>query len=156
MLMEVLTDDKIVLCSRKEEVAHWGLFPSRLVLAETEWLSLNLILSCILVNFLFLLQVSFIDHLGSPSSPHWIWCCHEAFAGANMPGWLSGKESSYQCRRRGFDSWVGKIPWSRKWQPTPVFLLGNSHGKRSLMGYSPWNHKELDMTEWLSTHTYAT
>ena len=86
MLMEVLTDDKIVLRSRKEEVAHWGLFPSRLVLAETEWLSLNLILSCILVNFLFLLQVSFIDHLGSPSFPHWMWCCHEAFAGTNMPG----------------------------------------------------------------------
>ena len=85
-MMEVLTDDKIVLCSRKEEVAHWGLFPSRLVLEETEWLSLNLILSCILVNFLFLLQISSIDHLGIQTFPHWIWCCHEAFAGANMPG----------------------------------------------------------------------
>ena len=84
--MDVLTDDKIVLCSRKEEVAHWGLFPSRLVLTETEWLSLNLILSCILVNFLFLLQISSIDHLGIQTFPHWIWCCHEAFAGANMPG----------------------------------------------------------------------
>ena len=86
MLMDILTDDKIVLCSRKEEVAHWGLFPSRLVLTETEWLSLNLILSCILVNFLFLLQMSSIDHLGIQTFPHWIWCCHEAFAGANMPG----------------------------------------------------------------------
>jgi len=38
--------------------------------------------------------------------------------------------------RRGFDSWVGKIPWRRKWQPTPVFLLGESHGQRSLVGYS--------------------
>ena len=41
-------------------------------------------------------------------------------------------------RRRGFDPWVGKIPWSRKWQPTPVFLPGNLYGQRSLAGYSPW------------------
>ena len=43
--------------------------------------------------------------------------------------------------------WVRKIPWSRKWQPTPVFLPGKSHGQRSQVGYSPWSHKELDMTE---------
>ena len=36
-----------------------------------------------------------------------------------------------------FDSWVGKIPWRRAWQPTPVFLPGESHGQRSLVGYSP-------------------
>ena len=46
-----------------------------------------------------------------------------------------------QCRRHGFDSWVGKIPWRRKWQPTPVFLPGESHGQRSLVGYSPWGCK---------------
>ena len=46
----------------------------------------------------------------------------------------------------GFDPWVRKIPWSRKWQPTPVFLLGEFHGQRSLAGYSPWGHKESDMT----------
>ena len=50
-----------------------------------------------------------------------------------------GKESA--CRRPGFDSWLGKIPWRRKWQPTPVFLLQESHGQRSLAGYSPWGHK---------------
>ena len=46
--------------------------------------------------------------------------------------WCSGKESSCRCRRcrrPGFDPWVGKIPWSRKWQPTPVFLPGKSHGQ---------------------------
>ena len=43
--------------------------------------------------------------------------------------------------------WVKKLPCRRKWQPTPVFLLGKSHGQRSLVGYSPWRHKELDMTE---------
>ena len=41
----------------------------------------------------------------------------------------------------------GLIPWSMKWQPTPVFLPGESHGQRSLVGYSPWFRKELDTTE---------
>ena len=57
-----------------------------------------------------------------------------------FPGGTSGKESACQCRRckrRGFDPWVGKIPWRRAWQPTPVFLPGKSHGQRSLVGYSP-------------------
>ena len=44
-----------------------------------------------------------------------------------------------------FDSWIRKIPWGRKWQPTPVFLLGKSYGQRSLMDDNPWGHKELDM-----------
>ena len=46
-----------------------------------------------------------------------------------------------ETKRPGLDPWVGKIPWSRKWQPTPVFLPGESHGQRSLAGYSPWCHK---------------
>ena len=61
-----------------------------------------------------------------------------------LPKWCSGKESAWQCRRcrrRGFDPWVGKIPWRRKWQPTPVFLPGESHGQRNLVGCSPWAHK---------------
>ena len=41
-------------------------------------------------------------------------------------------------RRHGFDPWVGKIPWRREWPPTPLFLPGESHGQRSLAGYSPW------------------
>ena len=55
------------------------------------------------------------------------------------------------CRRCGFDSWVRKIPWGRKWQPNPVFLPGKSHGHRCLVGYSPWGHKS-DRTWWLN-HT---
>ena len=62
----------------------------------------------------------------------------------------SNKESACQC---WFDTWVGKIPWSTKWQPAPVFLSGKFHGQRSLASYSPWGRKELDMTE--STHTHA-
>ena len=59
--------------------------------------------------------------------------------------WLSGKDSTCQCRRHRrlvFDSWVKKIPWWRAWQPTPVFLLGESHGQRNLV--SPLGHKESD------------
>ena len=60
------------------------------------------------------------------------------------------KESAYQCRRykrSSFHPWIGKIPWSRKQQPTPVFLPGESHGLRSLVGYSPQDRKKLDITE---------
>ena len=65
--------------------------------------------------------------------------------GRAFPRWLSDKESACQCRRWGFD------PWRRKWQSTPVFLPGESHGQRGLVGYSPWGCKESDMTEWLCT-----
>ena len=54
-----------------------------------------------------------------------------------------------------FDPWVRKICWRRKWQPTPVLLPGKSHGQRSLIGYSPWGHKESDMTERLYFHFHG-
>ena len=63
---------------------------------------------------------------------------------------MNSKQPSYQCRRCGFNPWVGKIPWRRKWQPPPVFLPGESHGQRSLEGYSPWGHKESDTAERLN------
>ena len=69
----------------------------------------------------------------------------------SLPRCCNGKESTYQCRRSGFDLWVGKILWSRKWQPTLLFLPRESHGQRSLMGYSPWGYKELDTTDWART-----
>ena len=59
------------------------------------------------------------------------------------------------CRddtRHRFDPWVRKIPWRRKWQPTPVFLPGKSHGQRSLAGCHPWSQKESDTTEHTHTH----
>ena len=52
-----------------------------------------------------------------------------------------------QCRRLSFDPWIREIPWRREWLPTPVFLPGEFHGQRNLMGYSPWSCKKLDMTE---------
>ena len=66
--------------------------------------------------------------------------------------WLTGKESACQCRRPGFDPWVGKIPWRREWQTTPVFLPGKSHAQRSLAGYSPRGHKEPETIERLSNN----
>ena len=56
------------------------------------------------------------------------------------------------CIHLRLSPWIRKIPWRRKWQPTPVFLPGKSHGLRSLLGYSPWGRKELDMTEQLHIH----
>ena len=70
-------------------------------------------------------------------------------------GFSSGtncKELACQCttlKRHAFDPWVGKIPWRRAWQPILVFLLGEFHGQRTLVGYSPWSHKELDMIKQL-------
>ena len=64
--------------------------------------------------------------------------------------WLSGIESTCQCRRQRLDLWVGKISWRKEWLLTLVFLPGEFHGQRRLAGYSPWRHKELDTTEHLT------
>ena len=79
------------------------------------------------------------------------WATELNWMGNRLPRWYSGKESACQCKRHKrcvFDPWVSKIPWRRKWQPTPVFFPGKFHGQRSLMGYNPWGCKELDMTDW--------
>ena len=81
---------------------------------------------------------------------------HDLFSESNhayslaSPGGASGKEPTFQCTRpkkHSFNPWVRKTPWRRAWQPTPVFLPGESHGQRSLMGHNPQGHKEFDMTE---------
>ena len=82
--------------------------------------------------------------------------CLRLWSGLGFPGGTDGQESACQCRRRkrcGFNPWVRKIPWRREWPPTPVFLLEESHGQRSLVGCSLWTHKGLDTAEQLSTHT---
>ena len=71
-----------------------------------------------------------------------------------FPGGTGSRQPACQCRRHGFDPWVGKIPWKRKWHPTLVFMAGKSPGQRSLAGYSPRGHKELDMTE-ATEHKHA-
>ena len=70
--------------------------------------------------------------------------------GMGLPRWHNGKEPACQSRRHkrcGFHPWLRKIPWSGKWQLTPKFLPGKSHGQRSLAGCNPWGRKELDTTE---------
>ena len=72
-----------------------------------------------------------------------------------FPGSTSDKEPACQYRRhksRGFDPWVGKSPWRRVWQTTPVFLPKKSHGQRSLAGYSPGVAKSRTQVAWLNTH----
>ena len=64
-----------------------------------------------------------------------------------VPGGSEVKASAWNAGRPGFAPWVGKIPWRRKWQPTPVPLPGESHGGRSLVGYRLWDRKESDTTE---------
>ena len=65
-----------------------------------------------------------------------------------FPGGLEGKASAYnEADGMGWDPWDGKIPWRRKWEPTPVLLPGKSHGWRSLVGYRPWGRKESDTNE---------
>ena len=71
-----------------------------------------------------------------------------------FPDGASGKEPACQCRgskRLGFDPWVGKISWRRNWQPTLVFLPGESHRERRLTNYSPWGRKESELSEQLGT-----
>ena len=60
------------------------------------------------------------------------------------------KKTCVPCKKPEFDSWVGKMPWRRKWQPIPVFWLGESHGQRNMVGYSPRGCKELERTEQLT------
>ena len=76
-----------------------------------------------------------------------------------LPRWNSGRESARQRRRQQFDPWVGQIPWRRNWQPTPVFLPGESHGQRSLVGCSSCGPQKSDIAQRLNacvrTHTHT-
>ena len=78
--------------------------------------------------------------------PYWCFLGYKR----DFPGGANGKDPACQSRshkRCRVYLWVRKIPWRKAWQPTPVFLPGASQGQRSLEGYGPQGHKELDMTE---------
>ena len=66
-----------------------------------------------------------------------------------FPGGSDGQESACNAEEPGLIAGLGKMPWRRVWQSTPVLLPGKSHGRRSLVGCSPWGREELDTTEWL-------
>ena len=68
----------------------------------------------------------------------------------DLPGDSDGKRNCLRCRRPRFSPWVRTIPWRRKRQPIPVFLPGEFHGQRNLVGYGPWDHKESDTTDQLT------
>ena len=89
----------------------------------------------------------------------------DGFLGQKIP-WRTDRTLQYcwaslvaqihlQCKRPGFNPWFGKIHCRRAWQPTPVFLSGESHVERCLTGYSSWGHKESDTTEQLSTAQHS-
>ena len=73
----------------------------------------------------------------------------------HLPWWLSQQRICLRCRRPRFNPWVGKIPWRRKWELTPAFLPGKSHGQRTLAGYiQSMGLRESDKTEWLNHHIF--
>ena len=80
----------------------------------------------------------------------------EVYVSAHSPGGSDGKASVCNARGPGFNPWVGKIPWRRKWQPTPVLLPGKYHEWWEPVGYSPWGRKELKTTERLHFHFLPT
>ena len=69
---------------------------------------------------------------------------------AGFSGGSDSKESACNTTGPRLNPRGGKIPWRREWQPTPVFLPGEFHEQKSLVGHSPWGHKELDVTEQLT------
>ena len=73
-----------------------------------------------------------------PGEPENLGCCFKI----NRASLIAQMGKNLQCRRPGFGLLVRKIPWRREWQPTPVFLSGDSHGQRSLVCCSPWDHEE--------------
>ena len=75
---------------------------------------------------------------------YWNACVFDSIV--DFPGGSDGKEPACNAGGLGFDPWVRKIPWRRKWKHTPVLLPGEFHGQKRLVGYSPRSRKESDMT----------
>ena len=88
---------------------------------------------------MFLLYFQMVQQ--EKKSVHLCLCFQAALVIKNSPA------NAGRRKRCEFHPWVEKIPWRKKWQPTPVFLPGETHGQRSLVDYSPWGDKELDMTK---------
>ena len=102
---------------------------------QFQWLDVNVGVNYVQSNFSRSQKVWLQDRLG--------W---------TFPDCSDGKASTCNVGDSGFEPWVGKIPWRRKWQPTPVLLPRKFHGWRSLVGYSPWGSKKQDTTEQLHFH----
>ena len=88
------------------------------------------------------------DENNLPIIKGWCWASVVAQIVKNLP-------VNLPCGRPGFDPWVRRIPWRGEWLPTPVFLPGESHGQKSLPGYSPCSHKEAGTTEGLTLSLFT-
>ena len=121
--------------SKGRDALRFGKVPLRSYIWIMAWFSVEFRWNCS-VSYLFFFgpKKNFLVNL-------FIW--HIAVS-RGLPWWLSGKESACQCRRHRFGLWVGKIPLRGKWQPTPIFSPGKSHGQRNLMVHGV--AKELEMT----------
>ena len=118
------------------------------------WVSKAYLLCCLIFLLLITWPYFYISITGK-NRLFLLWHLYINFTGSilmkGFPAGSEGKDSACQCMRPEFSPWVGKIPWRRKWIPTPVLLPGEFHGQRSMVDYSPWGYKESDMTERLST-----
>ena len=138
-LLLAKVDSSAEACGKLDTI-YYGLTPSPfLALQELfcAWMAGKVSLTSRVEKYVFYL--SFI-WAGLGSSLPLLFCLSWSICPQGIPRKLSGKESACQYRRWegcGFNSWVAKIPWSRKWQYTLVLLPGNVHGQRSLVGYSP-------------------
>ena len=115
-----------------------------------KWLFSSSSLSAIrMVSSAYLRLLVFLPAILIPACFHTVQCSlgFIFFTCPPCPGGSDSKSMCLQCGRPRFNPWVGKIPWRKKWQPTPVLLPGKSHGQRSLVGYGSWGHKESDTTE---------
>ena len=115
---------------------------------------------CRYTVFLIPFETIFSSFLVRGTKISWLYM-HEFISGLyplqRLPWWPSGQEPACQCRRHGFDPWVGKIPWRRKWQPTPVFLPGKLHEQRRLsMDWATVHSivkRRTGLSNWACTHT---
>ena len=119
--------------------------------AEGTWLILFKQQTTTVLCYLLTLRLIFWKYLTTLSGivVLWLGLYHISwryFRWKGIPWWFRDKESTCNggdAEDTGSNPWVRKIPWKKKWQPTPVFLPGKSHGQRSPAGYSPWGHKRV-------------
>ena len=107
------------------------------------------------VSTKFLMHIPFYSWIHFEILPWRILTQHAKIWDSQVVKWQRIHLPVQQMWEMQVDPWVGKIPWRRKWQLTPVFLPGKFHGQGSLADYSPWGHKESDTTERLSTHVHV-
>ena len=98
-------------------------------------------------------HVHWVDDVIQPSYPLLLLLFLSLIVVVRISKIILNSSGAWQCRRPRFNPWIGKIPWRRKWQPTPIFLPGESHGQRSLVGYGPQGRKESDRTERLNNNS---